>query len=617
MSLRTYQRIAIMGALALGATCAVGCGDDNKKKPEIDAGSGDGDGDGMMMMPMSDGGTKDKNPKSATCGGTVCEGQMLLGMYPVDACCAGEAQDKCGYLGNTFPPPASLDGCLERDAPGKESVDVCGSFFDQVETAEGSSNTDKMLYVKGDTVSLSFPGCCTPEGMCGASLSKPAGSLGSLLDLHLGCVPYTTLASSLGSGDAGAPDPSTLEILPFCNPETGGPKLSGSIPGAPTFICGCGEDKKSPGADGLPCLNHTGTDVCGADGAGTAIYTGSLAMIPEFICGATGSTSALPVKLKNVDSTVCGSAPVNDGTSSFLDNVPAFFCGAIGAPATANPAFLLPNVENTICGKLPVTAESTEVLAGIPEFLCGATGAPAGVSGLLLLPNVDYSVCGKAPVDADSKALLSVPEFMCGATGAPAGVSVAFKLPNVEYAVCGKAPITADSQVLAAVPEFICGAIGAPAGVSAAMLLPNVETAVCGKMNILAGSPYLGNLPEFMCGCGDDQQTGTPASLPCLRNVTGDACGATPINEAALGALIPTLPETVCGCGDNVKFSAGLPCLNNLDLDVCGPQPVTVEGECVPGYPANVNGCGEDTAWPEQHSCIPNVADKPGCIGGA
>ena len=612
MSLRTYKQIAITGALALGALGAVGCGDDAKKK-ETDAGSqGDGDGDAGVLPPMNDAGGG--GPKSATCGGTVCEGQMLLGMFAVDACCAGQNQDKCGYLGSTFPPPANLDGCLERDAPGVASADVCGAFFDQVETAEGASKDDKLLLVKSDSgetkISLRFPGCCTAAGTCGAALSKPEGALGSALNLHLGCVPYDTLAGSLMSGDE-PPDPSTLAILPFCNPETGGPRIAGTVPGAPTFICGCGEAAASPGADGLPCLPNTGTSVCGSEGSGSAIYTGALAMIPEFICGATGSNSALPTKLKNVDSTVCGTAPVADADSALLDAVPEFFCGAIGAPAGSNPAFLLPNVENSICGKLSITSDSS-VLAEVPEFLCGAIDAPQGVSTALLLSNVEYSVCGKAPVTTDSAFLAAVPEFLCGAIDAPQGVSTALTLPNVEYAVCGKAPITSSSPELLAVPAFICGAVGAPEGSSPAMLLPNVEYSVCGKVPVGANSGLLDGVPEFLCGCGGAGQA--PA---CLVNVDSDACGGAPINAAALAQLQPTLPETVCGCGAGVVKPAvapGLPCLNNLDLNVCGPVAVEATDECVPGYPASFSGCGEDTTWSPLRSCIPNVADKPGCV---
>lgn len=571
MSLRTYKQITMIGALVLGALGA-GCGDDPKKpKDDVDAGN-QGDGDGDMANPGDgDGDMMSGGPKSVMCGSTLCEGQVILGMFPVDACCAGAAQDKCGYDGTTLPPPATLPGCLERDAPGVASEDVCGAFFDQVETDPGADKTDKLLFVKSDTISLKFSGCCTEQGVCGANLAKPVGFP---IDLHLGCVGYNTLQSALaGDGDAGAPDPSSLSILPFCEPTTGGARVTGTVPGVPSFICGCGETADSPGADGLPCLNKTGASVCGADGAGTPSFDEALAQIPEFVCGATGSTSGLPVKLKGLASTVCGKAEVTDATSALLDGVPEFFCGAEGAPAGSNPAFLLPNVPNSICGKQPVDANST-VLGLVPEFLCGDGAAPASVSPLLLLRNVEYSVCGKQPVNSDSPILTQVPEFLCGKEGAPNGMSIAFLLPNVENAVCGKLPVDAESGALAGVPEFVCGAENAPAGSNPLMLLRNVDTAVCGKYSITQSAQLeSAGLPEFLCGCGDGAQSAANM-LPCLRNVVDTACGNVDIDtQAKLGLYGGELfPNAVCGCGENQTSQHA--CLDNVAQSICGLEPI-------------------------------------------
>jgi len=185
----------------------------------------------------------------------------------VHACCTDAGDAVCGLQTGDLGTP--ITGCLQRDRKGKTPSTHCGDFWDQVDmNANGHfDNPGKPP--------LQFAPCCTPEGLCGAVLSQAYSDGKALpgIDLHLGCISYTDLqklmaASDAGVGaDAGMSDPNAalkMPILPFCDAETGGNVTSGTIPGVPAIVCGCGEgvpyDEQK-----LPCLSDLPADVCGAE----------------------------------------------------------------------------------------------------------------------------------------------------------------------------------------------------------------------------------------------------------------------------------------------------------------------------------------------------------------
>jgi hypothetical protein len=607
MFLRVVERLVIVCGLGWGITIQ-GCGDDDQSPTQEDGGLDGGAKDGGMAEA---GPARDSGPPVVRCGENTCTSAPLI-TTTIHACCVlddeGEETDVCGLVAedikrvNTSSP---FTGCIPKDVPYASLSEYCGSFFDLTEP-EGD-HTNGGLDVESPTGLFVFEGCCLPTGECGANITSPRGISADIIDSHLGCVSYKRLQTAFG-GDAPAPE--TLEILPFCNPDTGEPVSSGTVPNVPEFVCGCGDGVVFDG-EGIPCLSNLPEQVCGANPATDE----ELALVPEFICGCSAD-SKLPC-LRNLPVGTCGTKEI-DADSEELALVPQFICGALGGEPTRLPT--LPNVESDVCGKKAMSADSEE-LEEVPEFICGAQGNPE--AWLPLLRNVDAAVCGRKPITGASAELAEVPQFICGAED-----SAETPLPllrNVPSTVCGKKVMTANSQELLAVPEFICGGIGGPF-----TLLPtmrNVDAAICGGKPMLAGSEELARVPEFVCGCDGE----TVPQTVCMRHVEATLCGTEETQVDGKGTpdagddCLVGVPEYTFGCGPDgapsAASAASAVCLRHaetlfgcVDTAVDTKTTPSIDDDCLRGAPEYLRGCGEglltDAAWP---GCLPYAAALFGC----
>ena len=177
------------------------------------------------------------------------------------------------------------------------------------------------------------------------------------------------------------------------------------------------------------------------------------------------------------------------------------------------------------------------------------------------------------------------------------------------------APGLSVEDCLTGVPEYAggCGAIETPLGQRCLRQTPVLP----GCDNVASGP--IPRLPEYLCGCGEST-TWPGTGIPCLNFVAQNICGSINI---PIAAPLATFPQTVCGCGDGQLRAGGLPCFSNVTLGLCGAAPVdTSANNCVPGYPANVNGCVGSPAVPSGQSyagypavCISNIpVATPGCV---
>lgn len=606
MSLRVAERWLVACGLSLGMAIQ-GCDDGDRAPAPEDAGQ-DAESEDAGMTDASP--TPDSGLPTVTCGENTCTGAPLL-TSTIRPCCVldeeGEETDACGLDAedikrvNTSSP---FTGCVPKDVPYASLSDHCGAFFDQTEP-EGD-HTNGGLDVPSAGITFVFEGCCLPSGECGANITTPRGFMPDVLDSHLGCVSYERLEAASGAPSS----PETLEILPFCNPDTGEPPTSGTVPNVPEFVCGCG-DGVVFGGDGLPCLSNLPDEVCGANPASDE----ELAQVPEFICGCSAD-SKLPC-LRNISPSTCGTKAI-DADSEELALVPQFICGELGAEPTRLPT--LPNVESDVCGTKEISADSEE-LAEVPEFICGAEGNPE--TRLPLLRNVASDICGTKEIDAESAELDDVPQFICGAEGnAEANLPV---LRNVPSAVCGKKVMAADSPELAAVPEFICGAIGGP--FTLLPTLPNVAASICGTKPTVAGSEELARVPEFVCGCDDEA---VPQTV-CMRNVKASVCGTKETEVDTKGTpetgddCLIGVPEYAFGCGPDgvptADSAASRVCLRHAEtLFGCVDTEVDTRGtpdagdDCLRNVPEYLRGCGEGLlADPAAPGCLPYAAALFGC----
>jgi hypothetical protein len=587
----------------------MGCGD-NDRIPRADGGLDGGAEDAGGGRPEGGQG-QDGGVPTVKCGANTCTGAPLL-TTTITPCCVpddeGEPTTVCGLDSDDIKkvnPTSPFTGCIPKDVPYASLSEYCGTFFDQIEPTGNHENGG--LDVASPTGTFVFEGCCLPSGECGANITSPRGIPADIINSHLGCVSFVRLGAALGS-DAGAPTP---DLLPFCVPETGEPPTTGTVPGVPKFVCGCGVGNVDDG-ESLPCLNNLPAEVCGAD----APTEDQLAAVPEFICGCTAD-SKLPC-LNNLSAATCGTKEIT-ADSEELEKVPVFICGEVGGDPTRLPT--LPNVESTLCGKKPISADSDE-LEQVPEFVCGAEGNQE--TRLPLLRNVDSAICGRKAITLDSEELDELPQFICGAEGAaetPLPV-----LRNVDTAVCGNKVMTANSAELSQVPEFICGAINGP--YTSLPTLRNIDATICGRKLMEAGSLELDEVPEFICGCDGES---VPQTM-CLRRVEAALCGnkETVVDDKGTVAVdddcLAGVPEYAFGCGPtgvpSTSTAASAVCLRHAEtlfgcvdttVDTQGTEPT--DDDCLRGVPEYLRGCGEGVlSSPDSPGCLPSAAAFFGCV---
>ena len=562
MSLRSIRAVLLTGgvsiAFALGA-----CGGD--VSVPNDAGisdAGNDSGTGRDATVQNDAGA----PGPVTCGGEVCSGVVVIGT-DVDPCCL--PNDTCGIRGDQVPGGLYTE-CVEQDVEPASMSSYCGAFFDQLDTIAGNGLVD--VPSAELQISLSFPACCLPSGECGAYLRMPQGL--SLFDLHLGCVSYKVLAAAAErASDGGVPSAETPAYLPFCNPADGAPPTTGTVPGVPKFVCGCGVDQVQQ-EGGFPCLSHLPVEVCGADEPSSE----ELAAVPAFLCGCEGAVDPKLGCLANLPSTTCGGFSLSESSAAVtavLSQVPEFVCGCgeealdsgYGTLCMSNVPSQVCGTSNTVVNDRGTPETDDDCLVGVPEYAHGC-GDKASDSKCLIGAE-DLPGCEEVPAAAAGPVIARVPAFFCGCEGS--SFTSLGCLMNVQAAACGAAPVLAGSPYLASVPEYFCGCEGsenAPVG-----CLPNVESSVCGAAPVADGaSPLLAQLPEYLCGCGEQnvQGSGTAdAALPCLSNVDNTFCGAVPIPVSA--AVSAAIVNQLCGCGDGVTTTAAL-CLDNVPPSVCGAK---------------------------------------------
>lgn len=629
MSLRTTERIFITSSLAL--MLAAGCGDGDNL-PAVDGGGLDS---GRGPDAGRDTGSDEDELPARACGSRQCTGAIVSNTV-INPCCVEETNG-CGLdaddlrRANASTP---FTGCVPKDVEAAvENSVYCGEFWDQVEMVQRDNDG---LDIAAGVATLTFDGCCLPNGECGALINTPRNGDPESINTHLGCVSFSRLEAAFAAADAG-----TMvqpERLPYCTPSgAGGPPTGNqTVPNVPKFVCGCGEGKLYDPEDKsriFPCLNNLPTTVCGREEPSA----GELAMVPEFICGCSTS-SRLPC-LTNVDPNVCGSKQI-DASSEELALIPSFVCGgtavtdANGLPALKGvdasvcgkktptaadlamvPEFLcgctaanaatgfpcLRTVERSVCGGLAVTSSSTELLAPIPEFVCGC-GADVvdPQTSLTCLSHVETSVCGGKEITATSGELAAVPEFICGAEGLT-GTPALPVLRNVESSVCGTKEITASSPELALIPQFICGKDNNP-DTSAMPKLAGVDVAICGGKTIAAGATELASLPALVCGCGGAAPTN---EFGCLRNVAADVCGTN----------LSQIPAATCGCGATTALGATERlCIPYTAATTCGSLAITLDStnNCLTNIPEYAVGCGSSTPS-ASNPCIPGAPAVHGC----
>jgi hypothetical protein len=230
------------------------------------------DGDGGTDVIEDDAGADDSGMDSGTdsglllpttmCGTTLCEGIRLASTI-VSPCCL-EEDNACGLDADDIKkasPGSPFTGCVPKDVAAASDSEYCGAVFDQIEP--DGDHTNAGLDIMSGTRFAVFDGCCLPTGECGANISVPRGADPDSLNHHLGCVSFGRLNEAFTDPDAGEEEPPTPEHLPFCHPENGEAPTTGTVPGVPAFVCGCGAGNLDDG-EGPRCLNNLPPEVCGA-----------------------------------------------------------------------------------------------------------------------------------------------------------------------------------------------------------------------------------------------------------------------------------------------------------------------------------------------------------------
>jgi hypothetical protein len=109
---------------------------------------------------------------------------------PVQGCCADEATSQCGLDASVLQMfgPTFSETCQPLAQPG---------------AADPACPDSPATPVEGTGLSISFPGCCRPDHVCGYRLD----TVGGVLQLGLGCVdssPFLDGATAQSCGELGA-----------------------------------------------------------------------------------------------------------------------------------------------------------------------------------------------------------------------------------------------------------------------------------------------------------------------------------------------------------------------------------------------------------------------------
>jgi hypothetical protein len=125
-------------------------------------------------------GTGGSASTSITCGSLTC--QAASGGFPIPPCCAGTAQDKCGFQIPTI-------GCQEENQAGDPDPSCTDAFNEALDGGVGAGGA-------AGASGFQLEGCCRPDGVCGVLINQGG--------LNLGCVDVSRYA------DGGS--------LPTCTP---------------------------------------------------------------------------------------------------------------------------------------------------------------------------------------------------------------------------------------------------------------------------------------------------------------------------------------------------------------------------------------------------------------
>lgn len=195
---------------------AMGCGSsDDGPKSSGDAGSQDA----SNALP------------TRRCGSVSCEGLKLPvdGLPPLQPCCPeGDAEDACGLdtsVLSVLGVPIERQ-CEPRSQPGERDPSCPAS------PANALPDTG---------LSVSFEGCCRPDGRCGFLVDRVLG----VLNLGLGCVDSTPF---LGGGEA----PRCGADAGVGGASTGGSSAGGASTGGSSASGGGGAAAGAGGAFGEP-----------------------------------------------------------------------------------------------------------------------------------------------------------------------------------------------------------------------------------------------------------------------------------------------------------------------------------------------------------------------------
>lgn len=346
MSLRTFQRMTMVGVLALGAF-ATGC-DEDTTEPTTDAGKTEDSGSGEADAEV-DSGPVVKPGKQ--CGATFCEkGKAVLGQ-----CCVDDG-DVCG-IDLAAPGMASM-GCFPENAPGVASAH-CGTVLDMF---EAENKVPGKFEIPAGMLTITVPTCCTPAGTCGVQGNEStAGNLG------VGCLDVAALAPA-PAADGGMPAGPALEIVDM--KPNGLPLIPNTFCDAATGAAGC-IPLKPRGPDG-PTAPPFLLGACKAE-----VKAGCILGVEKNIhgCG-TAATDNWNRKnardgslcVDGIEKTVFGCDPIT------LANYPSIVCGC-GAGKTA-------------LGTTPQLA-ALPCFADTAESVCGKNFACTGVATMAMPSPVD------------------------------------------------------------------------------------------------------------------------------------------------------------------------------------------------------------------------------------
>jgi hypothetical protein len=118
-------------------------------------------------------GTGGSASTSITCGSQTC--QAASGGFPIPACCAGTAQDKCGL-------EIPRIGCQEENQAGDPDQSCTDAFNQALDGGVGAGGAAGAAGASG----FQLEGCCRPEGVCGVLINQGG--------LNLGCVDVSQFA---------------------------------------------------------------------------------------------------------------------------------------------------------------------------------------------------------------------------------------------------------------------------------------------------------------------------------------------------------------------------------------------------------------------------------------